>query len=146
MSLPHFSRFSPSCCFLADMRLAGLNVALQSRAVSSVECHWADILTLCSIMCVLHNSIIIQLCLGRVIVVTAHIKAPNLIQLEHLEIKLRCSTVQVILLFLSEKSVFPTSLQDLLSIHGAAQMEETPCLRKKMVPDDHLKLILFLVI
>lgn len=79
-------------------------------------------------------------------IVTAHIEAPNLIQLEHLEINLHCSTGQVILLFLSKKSVFSTSLQDLLSIHGAAQMEETPCLHKKMVPDDHLKLILFLVI
>lgn len=97
-------------------------------------------------MCTLHNCIIIQLRLGRIIVFTAHVKTPNLIHLERLEIKLCCLTVQVILLFLSKKSVFPASLQDLLSIHGAAQMEEGPCLRKKMVPDDHLKLILFLVI
>lgn len=97
-------------------------------------------------MCTLHNCIIIQLRLGRIIVFTAHVKTPNLIHLERLEIKLCCLTVQVILLFLSKKSVFPASLQDLLSIHGAAQMEEGPCLCKKMVPDDHLKLILFLVI
>lgn len=49
-----------------------------------------DISTLCSITCILHNNIIIELCLGRITVVTAHIKAPNLIQLEHLEIKLQC--------------------------------------------------------
>lgn len=95
----------------------------------------------------LHNSIIIiQLCLGRIRVVTAHIKAPSLIQLKHLEIKLHFPTVQMTLLFLSKKSVFSTFLQDLLSIHGAAQMEETPCLCKEVVPDDHLILILFLVI
>lgn len=35
-----------------------------------------------------------------------------------------------------------TSLQDLLSIHGAAQMEETLHLCKKVVPDAHLKQIL----
>lgn len=103
-------------------------------------------LTLCSIMCILHNSIIIQLCLGRMRVVTAHIKAPNLTQLKHLEVKLHCSTVQMTLLFLPKKSVFPTFLQHVLSVHGAAQMEETPRLCKEVVPDDHLILILFLVI
>ena len=97
ISLPHFSRFSPSSCFLADTHWAERSTAKQSsqRGVSLGR-H----LTLCSITCILHDSIIIQLCLGRIIVVTAHIKAPNLIQLEHLEIKLRCSRVQVIFLFL----------------------------------------------
>lgn len=99
-------------------------------------------LTLCSTMCILPNSIILQVCLDRIRVVTAHIKAPNLIQLKHLEIKLHCSTVQMTLLFLSKRSVFPAFFQDLLSIHRAAQMEETSCLCKEVVPGDHLILIL----
>lgn len=103
-------------------------------------------LTLCSIMCILHNSITIQLCLGRIRVVTAHIKAPSLIQLKLLEITLHCSTVQMAFLFLHKKSVFSTFLQDLLNIHGAAQMEGAPCLCKAVVPDDHLILVLFLVV
>lgn len=115
----------------------------QSKVTSGVSL--GRHLTLCSIMCILHNSIITQLCLGRIRVVTAHIKAPNLIQLKHLEIKLQYSTVWMTLLFLSKKSVFSTFLQDLLSIRGAAQMEEAPCLCTEVVPDDQLMLILFLV-
>lgn len=52
----------------------------------------------------------------------------------------------MILLFLPTKSVFSTFLHDLLSIHGAAQMEETPCPCEEVVPDDCLMLNLFLVI
>lgn len=103
-------------------------------------------LTLCSIMCIYTTAASSYSCVWAELVVTAHIKTPNLIQLKHLEIKLHFSTVQMTLLFLSKKSVFSTFLQDFLSIHGAAQMEETPCLCKEVVPDDHLILILFLVI
>lgn len=143
LSLQHFRSFSPSCSLLCRPAAHRADTAKQSHQCGvSLGRH----LTLCSITCILHNSIIIQLCLGSIRVVTAHIKAPNFIQFKHLEIKLHCSTVQMTLLFLSKKSVFSTFLQDLLSIHGAAQMEETPCLCKEVVPDDHLILILFLVI
>jgi len=97
-------------------------------------------------MCILPDAIIVQLSLGRIIVVAGRIKAPKLIQAEHLEMKLHWSTGQVISLLFSKKPGFPTSLPDLPSIHGAAQMGETPCLRENMVPDDRLKPILFLMI
>lgn len=39
----------------------------------------------------------------------------------------------------------PHLLSRFVGVRGAAQMAKTPCLRKKVVPDHHLKLILFLV-
>lgn len=72
--------------------------AAAPRADTAKQSHQCGVslgrhLTLCSIRGILHNSITIQLCLGRIRAVTAHIKASSLTQFKHLEIKLLCSTV-----------------------------------------------------